>query len=194
MTLLRCRQIVQITAFQIITNPLCFCFDPEVVAIKFNSEVMLCGGVIQTLLSGLTANLIIKPSVTASVHGDKLVCNKERNDCYSLILDTISLCVIFIIVRNFIWRVIGMIFGKLKRYTKLDIYFDAYVGGISRCEFVYINDVWTVRCTALCVRTRLKMTSMFFFPMHYSPWMLTGCWSAICPWPPGCCSYSCSGG
>jgi hypothetical protein len=56
-----------------------------------------------------------------------------------------------------------MIFGKLKLPTKLDIYFGVYVGVVSRCEFDFINDMWIVRCTALCVRTRMKMTSMFFF-------------------------------
>jgi hypothetical protein len=55
-----------------------------------------------------------------------------------------------------------MIFGKLKLPTKLDIYFGVYVGVVSRCEFDFINDMWIVRCTALCVRTRMKMTSMFF--------------------------------
>jgi hypothetical protein len=54
-----------------------------------------------------------------------------------------------------------MIFGNLKRPTKPDIYFGVYVRVVSRCEFVYINDMWNVRYTTLSLITRLKMTSMF---------------------------------
>jgi hypothetical protein len=55
-----------------------------------------------------------------------------------------------------------MIFGMFKRLTKLDIYFVVYVGVVFRRESNYINGVWIVMCTALYVKTRLKMTSTSF--------------------------------
>jgi hypothetical protein len=76
--------------------------------------------------------------------------------------DIIPLCIIFFVVITFRWRVIGMIFEKAKHPTKPDIYFGVYVRDVSRREFIYINDMWTVRYITLCVRTRPKMTYTFF--------------------------------
>jgi hypothetical protein len=87
---------------------------------------------IRTLFLGPTANLFIKTPLTASVHIYKLVWVEERNGCYS-VKSGYNLAMRHIsAVINFMWRIIGMIFGKLKIPTKLDIYFGINVGVVSR--------------------------------------------------------------